>query len=313
MKPSTRRAIARRTCAVLPPLVAQRVRHFLYPLEIGRAEDREVVVRSVTGSRFVGRTGDFHSYRSAIHGYFDWRNLAAALVLAGEGATIVEVGANVGTETIGYSDIVGSAGCVIAIEPVPANVVALEHNLRLRRFDNIEFVRVAVGARGGRTRFEAPVSQHHSGLGHVLGPSEVAGDYSLEVEVASLDSICGDMAEVDLIVIDAEGYEVEIIRGAENILVRHAPSLIVEAAPKHLHRAGTSLGNLHSSLLDHGYRAFSIGRLGLRLVDLGDDTAGNWIALPAPRSNHAQRVSRALKRCGLLPCVPVVNPLCQPR
>ena len=42
--------------------------------------------------------------------------------MTNNGDVILEVGANVGTETVSYADIVGPDGIVHAFEPVPSNV-----------------------------------------------------------------------------------------------------------------------------------------------------------------------------------------------
>lgn len=55
----------------------------------------------------IGTTRDFHLHVLAIHGYYDWRVLVIAGAICSQGDTIVEVGANVGTETLGFADIVG--------------------------------------------------------------------------------------------------------------------------------------------------------------------------------------------------------------
>mgnify|MGYP001460480885 CR=1 FL=1 len=47
--------------------------------------------------------------------------MAIALALVSKGESIIEVGANIGTETVYYSDIVGSHGNVYAFEPFPPN------------------------------------------------------------------------------------------------------------------------------------------------------------------------------------------------
>ena len=65
-------------------------------------------------------------YPFAVHGYFYCTAWGITLAIFAPGDTIVEVGANVGTETIGFSDIVGRSGRVIAFEPVPANIAVFE-------------------------------------------------------------------------------------------------------------------------------------------------------------------------------------------
>lgn len=136
MKP-VRLAIAQRVCRNLPPLFAQRLRSVIYPFEQASRDDYEFIVRAQTGSIFKNTTSDYHAYPFSVHGYSDWRNWAIALALCSPGDTIVEVGANVGTETIGFADIVGSLGKVYAFEPLPSNLIALEDIMRLNQLQNV--------------------------------------------------------------------------------------------------------------------------------------------------------------------------------
>lgn len=68
--------------------------------------NKDFIKRSFTGSKFYGSTRDFHAFKFSVHGYFDWRNIIIAKsVLKFKEGAIIEVGANIGTETISFSDI----------------------------------------------------------------------------------------------------------------------------------------------------------------------------------------------------------------
>lgn len=59
----------------------------------------------------------FHFYPFIFHGFYDWRNIAVCSAVCGAGSSIIEVGGNVGTETVCFADIVGREGHVVALEP----------------------------------------------------------------------------------------------------------------------------------------------------------------------------------------------------
>src|SRR5688572_17131794 len=99
-------------CRPLPPPVAGVLGKRIYPLTEGRRDKLRFVRRSQTGSYFAGTTADFNAHQFAIRGHNDWRNWGIAKALAAPGDTIIEVGANVGTETVGFSDVVGASGRV---------------------------------------------------------------------------------------------------------------------------------------------------------------------------------------------------------
>ncbi|MBQ5930678.1 MAG: FkbM family methyltransferase, partial [Tidjanibacter sp.] len=63
--------------------------------------------------------------------------------LVGQGATAIDIGANLGYYTCPLSDIVGSKGRVYAVEPVPVIFDVLKHNVGSRT--NVTLLNYALG------------------------------------------------------------------------------------------------------------------------------------------------------------------------
>jgi FkbM family methyltransferase len=298
----------------------------LYPYERGRRDAYTFTTRGKTGSLFTGTTSDFHAHPFAVCGYSDWRNWAVALVTCQPGDLIVEIGANVGTETVGFSDIVGATGRVVAFEPLPSNLAALEAAVRGFRHANVTLLPYALSDRAGRDRFAVPPTSMSQGTGHLLGPEERATGTttyydaavemgSIEVECRVLDEFAEQVAGVRLLVADAEGAEVLILRGAQHVLTAHRPAMVLEASKTHQRRAGMELADLHAELMGLGYAAYELGPLDLEEVvdpERGSEFA-NWLCVPQERLQLIRRVRRYLRLCGLTPFVWGLNPLTRPR
>ncbi|MDB6020301.1 MAG: hypothetical protein JWQ04_158 [Pedosphaera sp.] len=304
--------LAQGLCRPLPPLLAQRLRSFIYPLPLAYRDDFAFTVRSQTGSMFRSRTSDFHGYPFSVQGYYEWRNWAIARALCSAGDTIIEIGANIGTETIGFRDIVGGAGKVFAFEPLPANIRALQQVLILNGCHNVSVLPLALGSKPGRVKFVPPDKPGASGIGHLArNPAANAGGL-IEVECATLDSLATTLGAARMIFIDAEGAETAVLDGAKNYLARHQPVIVLEASPKLLARAGSSLEELQRKLATHRYETFVISRFGLRPVNESQPPAAhsdNWLCLPAHKRVVLPRVRRFLFACGLLPCIARLNPM----
>src|SRR5690606_10295851 len=133
MKP-IRLSLAQTLCRYLPPILSQRVRSKIYPISVAYSDDYQFSVQSLTGSMFESRTSEYHGYKFAVHGYLYWRAWAIALAICEPGDTIIEIGANIGTETVGFADIVGGEGRVFAFEPFPDNVQSLKHLAELHQY-----------------------------------------------------------------------------------------------------------------------------------------------------------------------------------
>lgn len=319
-----RLALARCLCGWAPPVLAGRLTRVLYPYGRGKLDDQEFTIRTKTGSLFRGSTADFHAHPVAVQGYGEWRNLAVALALCSPGDVIVEVGANVGSETVAYSDIVGARGLVVAFEPMPRNLTALERLLPALRHSNVTLLPYALSDRPQTAAFAVPPLSMSQGIGHVLGTEEqrtktVTYYYQpvemelIEVECRTLDEFAAEVRGVRLLCADTEGAELAILAGARQTLEAERPALVLEASHPHLRRAGfNGVEDLQRELVDQRYRIFEIGRLELSEVSVrttDEQYSENWLCLPEERSELLGAARRSLRRCGLMPCIMGLNPM----
>jgi FkbM family methyltransferase len=208
---------------------------------------------------------------------------------------------------VGFADIVGPSGVVHAFEPLPLNLDLLQSTVALNANRRIVLHSSAVGAKCGRLLFSVPPAES-SGIGHLMRPGANHPGL-IEVECVTLDSLADQLGPSKAIFIDAEGAELEILRGARGYITDHRPTIVLEASPRLLKRSGACLRALHDAIRDMGYLPFRIGRLGLGKVDPGDDAhASNWFCAPA-ESEGPSLVRRMLRKCGLLPCIGTLNPI----
>lgn len=302
--------LAQRVCRPLPPLLAHRVRERLYTLEQAKVDNFSFVVRSQTGSIFHGQTIERHAHYFSILGYCFWRNLAVALAVCKPGDHIIEIGANVGTETVGFSDIVGSKGRVSAFEPVPSNLETLKAALADINHPNVQIYPYALSDKNAQVRFAAPPSAHKSGIGYILNDGEAGDANVFTVESVRLDSLSLDPAA--MIFIDVEGAEVAVLRGAREYLQTNHPYLMVEVIPRQLNRAGVTVEDLHNLISSLGYEAYRVGRTGLE-NPAHEVVANDWVCIPRERQEKAAEISRMLRLCTYLPCAFGLNPISHKR
>jgi FkbM family methyltransferase len=301
---------AQRVCRPLPPLLSGRLLHVLYPWPLARADRYESLVRAQTGSWLRTTTGDVHGHPFCARGLFEWRSVALALARCPEGSTIVEVGSNVGTETVCLADIVGPTGRVHAFEALPGNCAKLRTGLSLNPNRNVVLHSVAVSDVCGTAEFVVPGEEGESGLGHLLPGLRCTSQQTVRVPTATLDSLGSELGAVRMILSDIEGAEPLMLRGAAQVIAREQPDIVLEAEAQHLRRVGFSLELLYDQIRELGYRAFLVSKLGLRpLADRTTLISGNWLCLHESQAFAARRASKAVLECALLPCLPGINPL----
>jgi FkbM family methyltransferase len=140
--------------------------------------------------------------------------------------TILELGANIGTQTVYFFDYLNVQG-VIAVEPEPENVDLLNMNVLLNGLsDKVSVVAKAVSSRPGMLEF----AKFHvnSARSAVVSPSIIEEgrqtDHTvLRVPADTADNIC---PSPDFVWIDVEEHEIEVLKGMRGIIERKVPMLI---------------------------------------------------------------------------------------
>jgi FkbM family methyltransferase len=205
------------------------------------------------------------------------------------GDTCYDVGANIGVYTLWAAGLVGPSGQVHAFEPVPPTMAVLEEMVGRNGLDQVVLVASAVGAAVGQTGLRS--YQDASGLAHAVADPTHA-DHVARLD--TLDAYSARHRPPDLIKIDVEGAEIDVLRGAANLLATRAPALLLEMLPSHLARHGGGQGQeeLVGRLVDAGYMLFNLTPRGL--APTGGYTS-NVLAL-TPRWSRFTEVADQLAR-----------------
>jgi FkbM family methyltransferase len=165
---------------------------------------------------FIGRSLDL---------YGEWAEAEVSVLtrFLRPGATMVDVGANVGTHTVPFARAVGEQGTVLAFEPQRWSFHLLCANVALNALSNVQCLRQALGDRAGSVAIPR-LSPHESrNFGAVATLPAGNGE---DVACVTLDSL--ELPACDLIKIDVEGAEPQVLRGASATIARHRPVLFVE-------------------------------------------------------------------------------------
>jgi len=163
------------------------------------------------------------------------------------GDIAVEVGAYIGSTTLALAQAVGSSGAVIAMEAQRLVHQMLNANLALNNVTNVYSPLMAAGEEPGQIVvpiLSPTVENNFSALG--LKDQEWEGGDA--VPVNTVDSF--ELRHCRLLVVDAEGMEIEVLRGAEATLATCAP--LVHVANYRRDRSTA----LISHLLDRGYQLY---------------------------------------------------------
>ena len=166
------------------------------------------------------------------------------------GMTVVDGGAHLGLYTVVGARGVGPAGRVLAFEPDPYNLRALEANTR--GLANVVLSSKALAERPGEATF-------HRSSG-TIGSSLLPRDSGISAETARLTSIDEALAGADLqglvVKLNVEGAEPRVLEGARETLARcDDATLFVEISPDLL---GDQAAELVPQLEELGFEVFRI-------------------------------------------------------
>jgi FkbM family methyltransferase len=178
---------------------------------------------------FLANENDVYVGRALIE-YGEYGEIESQLLLeyCKPGDVVVEVGANIGSHSVGLATRVGPHGRLAAIEPQPVIFQTLCANLALNCLVNVDAFNCGCGDTASALEF-APADYADTGnFGgvelHERGT--VAG--GIPVEVKALDDLLMPYARVDLIKIDVEGMEQQVLESGRRTIARFSPVLYVE-------------------------------------------------------------------------------------
>ena len=176
------------------------------------------------------------------------------LALVKPDSRVIDVGANIGMLTLPLARA-ASTGRVVAFEPDPSNRARLEEHISMNAFGNVKVMALGLGSEQRVHRLYKVVGSN-AGMNRIVleDPSSDRFPYS-EIKVERLDGLLPSLGldRVDLIKIDVEGFELEVLKGAEATLRDFHPTLFIELDDDNLGENGSSAAQLIEWLVQRGY------------------------------------------------------------
>jgi FkbM family methyltransferase len=201
--------------------------------------------------------------------------------------TFVDVGANEGFYSVFAAKLVGELGQVIAIEPDPSMLERLKRNIILNGIQNISIVQCAVSSYSGVENLSIAEYGHEgiTALGTCVPNPLVKTRKVIKTVVKPLDEILSErgIKNVHFVKIDAEGSEVHVLRGAEQIIRASRPILQLEINDQALEAQNSSSEELINLLKTWDYQAYRFGESG-EITTIGTTTVTNENIIAAEKS-----------------------------
>ena len=173
--------------------------------------------------------------------YGEWaeNELSFLYAMIGEGATVLDIGAYIGTHTLAFARFVGPLGQVVAVEPQIRSFELLKRNIEANALGNVraenavasfetdEAIIPSIDIEQSESFGSASLlGALHSIKGGLAAEPQPYGANDLAVRLMTVDSL--GITNCALIKIDVEGMEDAVLRGAEETIRRSTPIIYAE-------------------------------------------------------------------------------------
>ncbi len=189
--------------------------------------DKDIALVSGRDGYFLVNRNDVYVGKAIeIYGEYNARESEIFPFLIGPGDYVIEVGANIGSHTVGIAKRVGEGGKVFAFEPQRVCFALLQAQIALNQLYNVHAFNEGIGARDAVMSIPAMDYRKQGNFGGVSLRQEGAATDE-KVVVRRLDDLFPDVS-IKLVKIDVEGMEREVLEGARSLIERSRPILYVE-------------------------------------------------------------------------------------
>ena len=164
----------------------------------------------------------------------------------------IDLGSNIGYYAVIESNIVGKSGKIFAIEPSPVNSPVLKLNLENQKKNNFSAHNIAIGDKNEEMEFIISTKSNWSKI-RMNNEKVNSEDKIIKIPVKTLDYFVNenDIKKIDILRMDVEGFEYNILLGANEVLEKFKPKLFIEIHKMYLGKEKTY--QIFNDLKNKGY------------------------------------------------------------
>jgi FkbM family methyltransferase len=196
------------------------------------------------------------------------------------GDIAIDIGGNIGLQSIRMGLCVGNEGKVLAFEPLNYLREKLERNISLNQLNNITVFPFALSDMASEAEFNIDTKAWNQGT---FSLKNAHGSTKQQVTVKVADDFPGinSLLKIDLIKIDVEGFEYNVLRGLKATLLKQRPRIIFEFDSNYWTAPDQNITDCYHFLKALGYDLYQITAVGCELIKCAEDIiGGNLFCIP---------------------------------
>lgn len=234
---------------------------------------------------------DIAIYTSADN-YIEWTILSTGTyedeinklikISLGPGDVALDIGGNIGLQSIRMSKSVGENGKIFAFEPLTHLQEKFSRNIKLNKADNVKLFPYALSNIESEADFHINKGNWNQGTFNISNNQEGTEIQHVIIKVADEIPNIKALNSLDLVKIDVEGYEYQVLLGLKQTINKHKPRIIFEYDSNYWQANGQSINECFGFLSGLGYTLYQITPVGCELVQRSSAAvSGNLFCMPS--------------------------------
>lgn len=194
------------------------------------------------------------------------------------GAIVFDVGGFRGITSQWFSRV---AREVFVFEPMPESAESIRSALKVRDITNVSVHELALSDKVGTSDFHIYASRGHNSLGRVKTSSKYVR--SIQVPMTTLDEFAKAhrIDRIDFLKIDVEGFELEVLNGAKNLLAaKRIGAILFEANRPVLKSIGKTAMPIYELLTSYSYTVTDLDGKMVEADEVDQCQFGDFLARP---------------------------------
>jgi FkbM family methyltransferase len=182
------------------------------------------------------------------------------------GGVALDIGANIGLQSIRMSACAGDSGIVYAFEPLSYLQEKFNKNIILNRAGNVRLFPFALSNIESEADFNVSRNSWNQGtfsIGSIGKGSEIQ---HVLIRIADELPEIKSLNRLDLVKIDVEGFEYQVLLGLNQTLKKHKPRIIFEYDSNYWLSNDQDINNCFIFLRTLGYTIYQITPVGCELI-----------------------------------------------
>lgn len=199
------------------------------------------------------------------------------------GYVALDIGANIGLQSIRMSQCCGDDGKVYAFEPLAYIREKFSKNVALNHCSNVTLLPFALSDKNDSAEVKINERIWNQGTFNLNQPDNGNTAQQITIKIADQIPEIENLNKLHLIKIDVEGFEYHVLRGLKQTLQKHKPRIIFEYDSNYWLKMGQQITDCYHFLTGLDYVLYQITQVGCELIkNVAAITDGNLFCIPAP-------------------------------